>query len=84
MNILSRFFNDKLTWDIFKQFLWGPAFMVTPVLDPVSPVIHFCSLNSFILGLYVFSDYIFKFQDRSTVEGYVPDARWFDYHTVSS
>ncbi|XP_025725600.2 LOW QUALITY PROTEIN: sucrase-isomaltase, intestinal [Callorhinus ursinus] len=51
--LLHEFFNDKLTWDIFKQFLWGPAFMVTPVLEP----------------------------DADTVQGYVPDARWFDYHT---
>ncbi|KAB1283121.1 Sucrase-isomaltase; intestinal [Camelus dromedarius] len=51
--LLHEFFNEKPTWDIFKQFLWGPAFMVTPVLEP-----------------YV-----------DTVEGYVPNARWFDYHT---
>ncbi|XP_023562027.1 sucrase-isomaltase, intestinal [Octodon degus] len=51
--LLHEFFNEKPTWDIYKQFLWGPAFMVTPVLEP-----------------YV-----------DTVEGYVPNARWFDYHT---
>ncbi|KAI4589788.1 hypothetical protein MJG53_000837 [Ovis ammon polii x Ovis aries] len=51
--LLHEFLNEKPTWDIFKQFLWGPAFMVTPVLEP-----------------YV-----------DTVEGYVPNARWFDYHT---
>ncbi|XP_017358744.1 sucrase-isomaltase, intestinal [Cebus imitator] len=32
--LLHEFFNEKATWDIFKQFLWGPAFMVTPVLEP--------------------------------------------------
>uniref|UniRef100_A0A452QIN5 Sucrase-isomaltase n=1 Tax=Ursus americanus TaxID=9643 RepID=A0A452QIN5_URSAM len=51
--LLHEFFNDKITWDVFKQFLWGPAFMVTPVLEPYA----------------------------DTVQGYVPDARWFDYHT---
>ncbi|KAF4021015.1 hypothetical protein G4228_012809 [Cervus hanglu yarkandensis] len=51
--LLHEFFNEKPTWDIFKQFLWGPAFMVTPVLEPYA----------------------------DTVEGYVPNARWFDYHT---
>lgn len=51
--LLHEFFNEKPTWDIFKQFLWGPAFLVTPVLEP-------------------FAD---------TVQGYVPNARWFDYHT---
>ncbi|XP_064234957.1 sucrase-isomaltase, intestinal isoform X2 [Aotus nancymaae] len=51
--LLHEFFNEKPTWDIFKQFLWGPAFMVTPVLEP-----------------YV-----------QSVNAYVPNARWFDYHT---
>uniref|UniRef100_A0A8C5KHT8 Sucrase-isomaltase, intestinal n=1 Tax=Jaculus jaculus TaxID=51337 RepID=A0A8C5KHT8_JACJA len=51
--LLHEFFNDKTTWDIFKQFLWGPALMVTPALDPFVTSVH----------------------------GYVPDARWFDYHT---
>ncbi|TKC46653.1 hypothetical protein EI555_004921 [Monodon monoceros] len=51
--LLHEFFNEKPTWDIFKQFLWGPAFMVTPVLEAYA----------------------------DTVEGYVPNARWFDYHT---
>ncbi|XP_011379112.1 sucrase-isomaltase, intestinal [Pteropus vampyrus] len=51
--LLNEFFNEKPTWDVFEQFLWGPAFMVTPVLQP----------------------------DTYTVQGYVPNARWFDYHT---
>ncbi|XP_062955067.1 sucrase-isomaltase, intestinal [Cynocephalus volans] len=50
---LHEFFNEKPTWDIFKQFLWGPAFMVTPVLEPYA----------------------------ETVYAYVPNARWYDYHT---
>ncbi|ELW64814.1 Sucrase-isomaltase, intestinal [Tupaia chinensis] len=32
--LLHEFFDERPTWDIFKQFLWGPAFMVTPVLEP--------------------------------------------------
>ncbi|XP_077017064.1 sucrase-isomaltase, intestinal isoform X1 [Tamandua tetradactyla] len=51
--LLHEFFNEKPTWDIFKQFLWGPAFMVTPVLEP----------------------------NVDVVRGYIPNARWFDYHT---
>ncbi|KAM4889329.1 sucrase-isomaltase, intestinal [Thomomys bottae] len=51
--LLHEFFQDKATWDIFRQFLWGPAFLVTPVLDAY----------------------------MTSVSGYVPDARWFDYHT---
>ena len=46
--IFSRFFDEKPTWDIFKQFLWGPAFMVTPVLEPVSPITYFCSQSNIL------------------------------------
>ncbi|KAL6037192.1 hypothetical protein STEG23_003002 [Scotinomys teguina] len=51
--LMHEFFDEKLTWEIYKQFLWGPAFMVTPVLDPY----------------------------RTSVDGYVPNARWFNYYT---
>uniref|UniRef100_F7BGL5 Maltase-glucoamylase n=1 Tax=Monodelphis domestica TaxID=13616 RepID=F7BGL5_MONDO len=34
--LLHEFIEDKETWDIFLQFLWGPAFLVSPVLEPVS------------------------------------------------
>ncbi|XP_073088235.1 sucrase-isomaltase, intestinal [Manis javanica] len=51
--LLHEFFKEKPTWDIYKQFLLGPAFMITPVLE----------------------------SDTYTVKGYVPAARWFDYHT---
>uniref|UniRef100_M4AS73 Maltase n=1 Tax=Xiphophorus maculatus TaxID=8083 RepID=M4AS73_XIPMA len=52
--VLHEFVKDKATWDIHKQFLWGPALLITPALDP---------------GVTV-------------VEGYLPDARWYDYHTA--
>ncbi|KAL1778054.1 sucrase-isomaltase, intestinal, partial [Sigmodon hispidus] len=51
--LMHEFFDDKATWEIYRQFLWGPAFMVTPVLYPF----------------------------MTHVTGYVPKARWFDYHT---
>ncbi|XP_052587358.1 sucrase-isomaltase, intestinal [Peromyscus californicus insignis] len=51
--LMHEFFDDRATWQIYKQFLWGPAFMVTPVLYPY--------MNS--------------------VNGYVPNARWFDFYT---
>ncbi|KAM4693329.1 maltase-glucoamylase-like [Discoglossus pictus] len=31
--VLHEFISDKTTWDIYKQFLWGPAFMISPVLE---------------------------------------------------
>ncbi|XP_037531236.1 maltase-glucoamylase, intestinal [Nematolebias whitei] len=52
--LLHEFVNDKTTWDIYKQFLWGPALLITPVLD----------------------------EKVKEVEGYLPNARWYDYHTA--
>ncbi|XP_013863590.1 maltase-glucoamylase, intestinal [Austrofundulus limnaeus] len=52
--LLHEFVNDKTTWDIYKQFLWGPALLITPVLD----------------------------ERVREVEGYLPNARWYDYHTA--
>ncbi|XP_051856089.1 maltase-glucoamylase [Antechinus flavipes] len=34
--LLHEFVEDKETWDIYHQFLWGPAFLVSPVLTPNS------------------------------------------------
>ncbi|XP_068440776.1 sucrase-isomaltase, intestinal isoform X2 [Clinocottus analis] len=51
--LLHEFVNDKNTWDIYKQFLWGPALLITPALD----------------------------QGARNVNGYIPDARWYDFHT---
>uniref|UniRef100_A0A8D2KQH1 alpha-glucosidase n=1 Tax=Varanus komodoensis TaxID=61221 RepID=A0A8D2KQH1_VARKO len=51
--LLHEFVNDRTTWDIYKQFLWGPALMISPVLE----------------------------QGAVMVKAYVPDARWYDYHT---
>ncbi|XP_056138983.1 LOW QUALITY PROTEIN: sucrase-isomaltase, intestinal [Lampris incognitus] len=52
--LLHEFLADSTTWDIHKQFLWGPAILFTPVLDA----------------------------GAIQVKGYVPDARWFDYHSA--
>ncbi|XP_077467238.1 sucrase-isomaltase, intestinal [Stigmatopora argus] len=51
--LLHEFVNDKTTWDIYKQFLWGPALLISPALDP---------------GV-------------TQIQAYVPDARWYDFHT---
>ncbi|XP_028274772.1 maltase-glucoamylase, intestinal [Parambassis ranga] len=52
--LLHEFVNDRTTWDIYKQFLWGPALLITPALD---------------LG-------------ARSVNGYVPNTRWYDFHTA--
>ncbi|XP_053566084.1 maltase-glucoamylase [Bombina bombina] len=31
--LLHEFTSDRATWDVYKQFLWGPAFMISPVLE---------------------------------------------------
>uniref|UniRef100_S4RJX0 Uncharacterized protein n=1 Tax=Petromyzon marinus TaxID=7757 RepID=S4RJX0_PETMA len=52
--LLHEFLSDNETWAISKQFLWGPALLITPVLE----------------------------EEKVTVRGYVPDARWYDYQTM--
>ncbi|XP_031552826.1 maltase-glucoamylase, intestinal-like [Actinia tenebrosa] len=32
-SLMSEFTSDKNTWDIDKEFLWGPALLVSPVLE---------------------------------------------------
>uniref|UniRef100_A0A6I8PJA7 P-type domain-containing protein n=1 Tax=Ornithorhynchus anatinus TaxID=9258 RepID=A0A6I8PJA7_ORNAN len=39
--LLHEFVDDKVTWDVFKQFLLGPAFLVSPVLEPVRVAAYF-------------------------------------------
>ncbi|XP_029026154.1 sucrase-isomaltase, intestinal-like [Betta splendens] len=31
--LLHEFVNDPNTWQIYRQFLWGPALLITPALD---------------------------------------------------
>ncbi|XP_060780036.1 sucrase-isomaltase, intestinal isoform X2 [Neoarius graeffei] len=52
--MLHEFVNDYATWDIYKQFLWGPALLISPALD----------------------------KGVTEVNGYIPNARWYDYHTA--
>ena len=33
---IDRYPMDKNTWTIDRQFLWGPCFMISPVMDEVS------------------------------------------------
>ncbi|NWT12138.1 MGA protein, partial [Vireo altiloquus] len=53
--LLHEFVEDRRTWDIDEQFLWGPALLISPVMKP----------------------------NETSVEAYFPDARWYDYYTVS-
>uniref|UniRef100_A0A8V0X7S0 Sucrase-isomaltase n=2 Tax=Gallus gallus TaxID=9031 RepID=A0A8V0X7S0_CHICK len=51
--VLHEFAQERATWDIFEQFLWGPALLISPVMAP----------------------------GAVTVNAYLPNARWYDYHT---
>ncbi|XP_006746626.1 maltase-glucoamylase, intestinal [Leptonychotes weddellii] len=31
--LLHEFYGDSSTWDVHRQFLWGPGLLITPVLD---------------------------------------------------
>ncbi|XP_049750058.1 maltase-glucoamylase [Elephas maximus indicus] len=31
--LLHEFYSDSSTWDVHRQFLWGPGLLITPVLD---------------------------------------------------
>ncbi|NXL40178.1 MGA protein, partial [Glaucidium brasilianum] len=53
--LLHEFVEDRTTWEIYKQFLWGAALLISPVLE----------------------------QGAVAVNAYLPNARWYDYHTVS-
>ncbi|KAK2538509.1 maltase-glucoamylase [Columba guinea] len=32
--VLHEFYTDELTWNVDRQFLWGPGLLISPVLDP--------------------------------------------------
>ncbi|XP_074786957.1 maltase-glucoamylase-like isoform X2 [Athene noctua] len=51
--LLHEFVEDRTTWEIYKQFLWGAALLISPVLE----------------------------QGAVEVNAYLPNARWYDYHT---
>ncbi|KGL74967.1 Maltase-glucoamylase, intestinal, partial [Tinamus guttatus] len=38
--VLHEFYSDEATWNIDKQFLWGPGLLITPVLDSGVEVIQ--------------------------------------------
>ncbi|XP_063298679.1 sucrase-isomaltase, intestinal [Pelobates fuscus] len=38
--LLHEFIEDKETWDVFRQFLWGPGFMISPVVEDQARTVH--------------------------------------------
>ncbi|XP_029441992.1 LOW QUALITY PROTEIN: maltase-glucoamylase, intestinal-like, partial [Rhinatrema bivittatum] len=32
--VMHEFYSNETTWDVDRQFLWGPGLLITPVLDP--------------------------------------------------
>ncbi|KAJ8368020.1 hypothetical protein SKAU_G00080480 [Synaphobranchus kaupii] len=53
--LLHEFIRDGTTWDIDKQFLWGPALLISPAMN---------------------------YGEWLNLRAYIPDARWYDYHTA--
>ena len=35
IGFIDRFADDKVTWEIDRQFLWGPSLLISPVLEEV-------------------------------------------------
>lgn len=38
--LLHEFVSDKNTWDVYRQFLWGPALLISPVLEEKVSEVH--------------------------------------------
>ncbi|XP_056622067.1 sucrase-isomaltase, intestinal [Triplophysa dalaica] len=38
--LLHEFVDDETTWTIDRQFLWGPALLITPALDPGATMVR--------------------------------------------
>uniref|UniRef100_A0A8C3HWM7 Maltase n=1 Tax=Chrysemys picta bellii TaxID=8478 RepID=A0A8C3HWM7_CHRPI len=39
--VLHEFVEDKETWDVYKQFMWGPALLISPVLENATSVLAY-------------------------------------------
>uniref|UniRef100_A0A8C0U292 alpha-glucosidase n=1 Tax=Cyanistes caeruleus TaxID=156563 RepID=A0A8C0U292_CYACU len=73
--LLHEFYSDETTWDIDRQFLWGPGLMISPVLEPVGlagePVLlqkawHEIQTPADKMGLHLRGGYIFPTQNPAT------------------
>ena len=52
---VCRFSDDELSHDIERQFLWGAALLITPILEEVSDhwLFSFVCLNTFTCAVHV-------------------------------
>ncbi|ELW68867.1 Maltase-glucoamylase, intestinal [Tupaia chinensis] len=92
--LLHEFVTDRVTWDIDNQFLLGPAFLVSPVLEPqfdyvdpgknelrfVTDRVTWDIDNQFLLGPAFLVSPVLEPNARN-VTAYFPRARWYDYYT---
>lgn len=63
---IPRFYTDELTWNVDRQFLWGPGLLISPVLDPVG-LTGFVSMGFGIYGFGILSHNRFMVhRDRSS------------------
>ncbi|XP_061072796.1 sucrase-isomaltase, intestinal [Conger conger] len=57
--LLHEFLNDEMTWKIDRQFLWGPALLISPVLD--------LSVNALPLRAYIPDDRWFNYDTAKDI-----------------
>ncbi|ERE90168.1 maltase-glucoamylase, intestinal-like protein [Cricetulus griseus] len=85
--LLHEFYKDNNTWDIDRQFLWGPGLLITPVLEEAKAsfsrqVVNQCKNTNWSLR---FGNEPLACQGKgtgnTTVKAYLPDAIWYDYET---
>jgi lysosomal alpha-glucosidase len=69
--LFFEFPSDTSTHAIDKQFLFGPALLITPVLEHVS-VQHYWS---------IIKSNCFYFKLATRVDAYFPNATWYDIYT---
>ncbi|KFR15019.1 Maltase-glucoamylase, intestinal [Opisthocomus hoazin] len=62
--ILHEFVEDRTTWEIYKQFLWGPALLISPVMQQHAVTVNAYFPNARWYDYYTDEDIGFREQFR--------------------
>ncbi|NXP02689.1 MGA protein, partial [Thinocorus orbignyianus] len=71
--LLHEFVDDKTTWEIYKQFLWGPSLLISPVLEQGAVRVNAYLPNARWYNFYT-GEYVGvrgQFQDLDSPLGYI-------------
>ncbi|OXB52510.1 hypothetical protein ASZ78_006216 [Callipepla squamata] len=73
--LLHEFVDDRTTWEIYQQFLWGPALLISPVLEKGEDIGfrgQFRALNSPLehINLHVRGGYILPQQSPANTTAF--------------